>query len=87
MKGTKRLAIILATVGGIAVFAAGAMLIPALQTDQPAVGIIGGADFSTFLLLVREVLSSAVGWLLVSGMLCLVASAVTAIIGTVANKR
>lgn len=87
MKLTKKLAILLAAVGGSAVIVAIALALPVLAKPQPATGIIGGADLPTMLLLLSHRVPSAIVWLLGSGMLCLIASAVTAIVGTAANKR
>ena len=87
MKLTKKLAILLAVVGILAVFASVAVLMTAMRGTQPSTGIIGGADLPTMLLMLRQSATSAVGWLMASGMLCLIASLVTAIVGAVANKR
>ena len=85
MKLTKKLAILLAAVGGLAVTVSLAIALPALAKSQPAAGIIGGADLPTMLLLLSHRVPSAIVWLLVSGMLCLIASAVTAIVGVLAK--
>ncbi|MBQ3004250.1 MAG: hypothetical protein IJD82_10980 [Clostridia bacterium] len=85
MKLTKKPAILLAAVGGLAVTVSIAIALPALAKSQPVTGIIGGADLPTMLLLLSHRVPSAIVWLLVSGMLCLIASAVTAIVGVLAK--
>ncbi len=85
MKPIKKLAILLAIVGLAAILAANIVSVIAYQT-QPSVGIIGGADLPTLLLLLNT-RTPAISWLLASGGLCLIASVVTAIVGAVENKR
>lgn len=85
MKLTKKLAILLAAVGGLAVVVAIALALPALEKTQPDAGIIGGADLPTMLLILSHRVPSAIVWLLGSGVLCLTASAVAAIAGALAK--
>ncbi len=85
MKPIKKLSILLAIVGVTVVLAVAILSVIAYR-KQPSVGIIGGADLPTLLFLLKT-RTPAIGWLMASGGLCLIASAVTAVIGAIANKR
>ena len=82
MKRTRTLALILALVG-IALLLIG-LTTPLLLRDAaptPSVGIIGGADTPTYLLILRSVAGGLFLWMAVAGALTIVSAIVLLIVG------
>ena len=86
MKLTKKLVLSLVVIGILAVIVSAFMMAAVLAQKQPAMGIIGGADLPTMLLILSQRLPASAVWLFALGVLCLLASAVAGVTLIVSRK-